>query len=103
LGKRRKRELLEYQIGPGQDSNLVDTGSGSGINQAEAGPGIESLSTGEEKRAASKKKREVKKQPKLWKKKAAPELVITRTCSNCGKTSSADAAFCQYCGNPFEI
>jgi signal recognition particle receptor subunit beta/uncharacterized protein (DUF697 family) len=32
----------------------------------------------------------------------ASNLTNPRTCSQCGKISSADARFCQYCGAPFE-
>jgi len=37
---------------------------------------------------------------KRKKKSSQPSL---RTCTNCGKNSSQDAGFCQYCGNQFEI
>jgi uncharacterized protein (DUF697 family) len=37
-----------------------------------------------------------------WRKQKEQNKVInTRVCSHCGKTSSADASFCQYCGNHF--
>jgi len=38
----------------------------------------------------------------IWRKKnKLAEVAISRTCEKCGKTSSVDAVFCQYCGNPF--
>ena len=36
------------------------------------------------------------------KKKGTASLANTRTCPQCGKTSSADAGFCQYCGIQFD-
>ena len=36
------------------------------------------------------------------KQKINSNLTDRRTCSQCGKVSSADALFCQYCGSPFE-
>jgi hypothetical protein len=36
------------------------------------------------------------------KQKETPDLTQTRTCLQCGKVSSADARFCQYCGAPFD-
>lgn len=38
----------------------------------------------------------------LRKAKRAPEPTITRTCEQCGKPSSIDARFCQYCGFHFD-
>ncbi len=37
-----------------------------------------------------------------WKQKRVTDLTDLRSCSQCGKVSSADARFCQYCGFPFE-
>jgi uncharacterized protein (DUF697 family) len=34
--------------------------------------------------------------------KATTDQTQTRNCSQCGKVSSADARFCQYCGAPFD-
>ena len=36
------------------------------------------------------------------KKKETPSLENTRICQQCGKSSSVDASFCQYCGRQFE-
>lgn len=36
------------------------------------------------------------------KNKGASELISNRTCMKCGKASSGDASFCQYCGNPLD-
>jgi uncharacterized protein (DUF697 family) len=45
---------------------------------------------------------EKRKLPTLRKAKETEELPDQRTCAKCGKTSSGDASFCQYCGNPME-
>lgn len=36
------------------------------------------------------------------KKETTPAMLTVRVCENCGKVSSTDAAFCQYCGTAFK-
>lgn len=38
----------------------------------------------------------------LWRRKKELTLPVLRTCPHCGKSSAADASFCQYCGNKLE-
>jgi uncharacterized protein (DUF697 family) len=55
------------------------------------------------KRVKEGKLQRTKRQPLTWRnKKKVASLADTRICSNCGKTSSEDASFCQYCGVQFE-
>jgi uncharacterized protein (DUF697 family) len=50
---------------------------------------------------AAKPHLEKRAQIKPRNQKESSNLTGLRTCSQCGKTSSADARFCQYCGAPF--
>lgn len=53
--------------------------------------------------AVARKSRPAKRMRINWrKKKETASLAIIRTCPRCGKTSSADAGFCQYCGIQFD-
>jgi len=53
--------------------------------------------------AVTGKSRPTKRLRINWrKKKETASLANTRTCPQCGKTSSADAGFCQYCGIQFD-
>ena len=53
--------------------------------------------------AVTGKSRPTKRLQINWrKKKETASLANTRTCPQCGKTSSADAGFCQYCGIQFD-
>jgi uncharacterized protein (DUF697 family) len=53
--------------------------------------------------AVTGKSRPVRRLRINWqKKKQATSLTNTRTCPQCGKASSADAGFCQYCGIQFD-
>ncbi len=53
--------------------------------------------------ASVRRQRQETRRHSLWQKKQlATEAGIVRTCIKCGKTSSSDAMYCQYCGNPFE-
>lgn len=53
--------------------------------------------------AATGKSRPAKRLRINWhKKKETANLVKTRACPQCGKASSVDASFCQYCGIQFE-
>jgi hypothetical protein len=48
------------------------------------------------------KQKPAKGKKKLAGRKGQPtSQIATRICPNCGKISSADAGFCQYCGKPF--
>jgi uncharacterized protein (DUF697 family) len=49
-----------------------------------------------------KQRKERKLQIIRRKKKGASETDNRRLCIKCGKSSSIDASFCQYCGNPME-
>jgi uncharacterized protein (DUF697 family)/ribosomal protein L40E len=49
------------------------------------------------RRSRSEKRITIRRKPK-----EAADLTHTRICMQCGKTSSADARFCQYCGAPFD-
>ncbi len=54
-------------------------------------------------RAVDGKSRPAKRLRIIWpKKKETASLANTRTCPQCGKASSADASFCQYCGIQFD-
>ena len=46
---------------------------------------------------------EKRRLPTLRKVKKPDEMTDFRTCVKCGKTSSGEASFCQYCGNPIEV
>ncbi len=46
---------------------------------------------------------EKRRLPTLRKVKKPDEMTDFRTCVKCGKASSGDASFCQYCGNPIEV
>ena len=74
--------------------------------QLDVAPGqIEGVSTTfvEAKRGKEKKPRETKKLHLGLRRKAVATTPSTpRSCPACGKTSSADASFCQYCGFKFE-
>jgi len=52
---------------------------------------------------AHKRLQEKRKQLSKSKLVKPSELINDRTCIKCGKTSSVDASFCQYCGNPMDI
>jgi len=53
--------------------------------------------------AASAKSHPTRRLHIIWRKKKEPTgLAKFRTCPQCGKVSSADASFCQYCGIQFD-
>jgi uncharacterized protein (DUF697 family) len=117
LGKGRKRKLLAIQKKSEltQGDIYVITESGNTQDSDSWVPSeIEAHGNNEQiidASAASMRQRtliqqqrsEKKRQLTKWKKKESSELKNYRTCIKCGKTSSVDASFCQYCGNPLEV
>lgn len=116
LGIRRKNALPEPRKVPelSQGEAIISTDNGLSqamIAQETAGVmilgsseqvGSESKPTQTTAREFTRKQRQEKRQRSSWrKKKDTAELVNNRVCEKCGKISSADASFCQYCGNHF--
>jgi uncharacterized protein (DUF697 family) len=116
LGKGRKRKLLAIQkkseLTQGDIYVITENGN---TQDSEPWLPTENVAQGNERQiidasSVSMKKRtlvqqqrsEKKRQLTRWKKKESAELMNSRTCTKCGKTSSEDASFCQYCGNPLE-
>jgi uncharacterized protein (DUF697 family) len=114
LGKRKTGKLPAPEMVPELVSGETKTGvseipaiSSGGVSAATSEI-VEPIaisvksSTVEKPAPVGKPPRKAKRQFSWRKKKELPELVNTRICPQCGKTSSADASFCQYCGNRFE-
>ena len=117
LGRRRKDALPEPRKVPELSQGEAIISTDNRLSQAlvvqEAAEvmllgsseqvGAELKTTQTTAREFTRKQRQEKRQHSSWrKKKETVELVHTRVCEKCGKTSSADASFCQYCGNHFD-
>ena len=116
LGKQRKDRLTAGKKLPelGQGELIISTGAESPqvIPSPESVEGIvqrsdEQVESGVKAAGAShkmftrRKPREKRQSLSRQKKKETSQLAVNRVCTTCGKTSSLDASFCQYCGNPF--
>lgn len=104
LGGRKKADLNQAEIVVGSENqqasenSLAETGvvmDNVALGQARIEQGAsEDLPTMKTKRPSEPRKR------LIWRKKnTVATTVDTRVCQQCGKTSAADAIFCQYCGN----
>ena len=117
LGIRRKGKLPAPQKKPELNQGEIIVITGNEITQASPSPDttefvvqgdneqVEELITTSTKQRTLARKRTQEKRQQLTrsKKKGASELLNNRTCIKCGKTSSGEASFCQYCGNPLSI
>jgi ribosomal protein L40E len=116
LGKGRKRKLAAPKKVPEltQGELIIITESGNSLEQDRAVPTeiivpttLEPASDpagGLRQRTLIQKQRQQKKRYFIKRKnKEASELINYRTCIKCGKSSSNDAKFCQYCGSPFDV
>jgi uncharacterized protein (DUF697 family) len=109
LGKHRETKLLEPKVMPEFNLGELIVTTDDGITQVIPVSGISTQQVYIPKTENTSQKpldpithQRKRKQLSLRKKKKASEPVNTRTCLQCGKTSSADAGFCQYCGTHFE-
>jgi uncharacterized protein (DUF697 family) len=117
LGKRRKGKLPAPQKKPelNQGEIIIITDNGTTqvspstvtpevVVQGDNEQVIETKSAETTQRVLARKRRQEKRQqlPRRIKKES-PELINNRICIKCGKTSSGDASFCQYCGDPLEV
>jgi hypothetical protein len=93
LGRRRKEKQLE--AGLNTNPGAIE----GGMPPRELAPGDDELLEGQLEAIHTEKKERSKKPIRLLAKKTQ-EVEHTRTCLQCGKKSSADASFCQYCGTP---
>jgi uncharacterized protein (DUF697 family) len=117
IGKGRKGRLPAPQIKPELKQGDIITITENGITPESVSlvtteievPGVSEESIGikasgmKQRTLIQKQRQEKKRQLIKWKKKEPSELMSYRTCSKCGKTSSTDAIYCQYCGNPLDI
>ena len=117
FGKGRKRRLAAPQIKPELKQGDIITITENGITPESVflvtteievpGDGEESNGTkasGMKQRTLLQKQRQEKKRQLIKRKKKEPsELMSYRTCGKCGKTSSTDAIYCQYCGSPLDL
>jgi uncharacterized protein (DUF697 family) len=116
LGRRRKAKLLASQKKPelSQGELIITKDNGitkvspsldtSGIVvQDDKEQILETKSAGATQRTLTQKSRQERREQLIKRKKKEPsEMINNQTCKKCGKTSSTDASFCQYCGNPFD-
>ena len=115
--RKRKQSLLpDQKVNPElpQGEIIVVTESGMGheypqstqaeiVNRSDEQQGTEPKTDGIAQRTLLHKQRKEKRlQIIKRKKKGASEVDNRRVCIKCGKSSSIDAIFCQYCGNPME-
>jgi uncharacterized protein (DUF697 family) len=117
LGKRRKDRLSSTQKKPelSQGEIIIVTDNGvvqeippvdttDNTVQGVKEQSMESNNAGLTQRSLAHKRLQVKRQHLSKSKLSKPsEMINNRTCIKCGKTSSIDASFCQYCGNPLDI
>ena len=116
LGKRKQEKLPPAQkipeLNQGEIIIVTDSGFAEGIPPAEKTDHakedgkeqfIEAKNAGLIQRIeAHKRLQEKRQQLKKNKSSKSSESKNNRTCIKCGKTSSEDARFCQYCGNPLD-
>lgn len=116
LGKRRKDKLLPTQKIPELTQGEIIIATDNGIVQelptvdtmdiAVQGDKEQIIETNNavltQRTLAHKRLQEKRQQLSKSKLYKPSEFINNRTCIKCGKTSSVDASFCQYCGNPLE-
>jgi uncharacterized protein (DUF697 family) len=117
LGKRRKDKLPPTQKKPELNQGEIIIVTNNGVIQ-EIPPVVltdivirgdteqitETNNTGLTQRALAQKRLQGKRQQLSKNKYSKPsELTNNRSCIKCGKDSSMDASFCQYCGNPLDL
>lgn len=116
LGKRRKDRLPAAAKRPELTQGEIIISTNNGLSEVpspettdvaaketHAQVEAEPETAGIAQRAFTRKPRQASRKKLTWrKKKETSELENARICSQCGKTSSADASFCQYCGNQFD-
>ncbi len=116
LGIRRKDRLPAPQKHPALPEEIVITKKRNQPHGVRTEEDIEPLGliSNEQSEIASEATTEVKKEKtrkprpekriliSRRKQKEISDLTNARTCMQCGKASSTDARFCQYCGSPFE-
>jgi hypothetical protein len=116
LGKRKRDRLLAAQKKPelaqgeivisktSSDSQVILPGESTAIKPSitPEPAEISSSESLEANQAFAGKPLRAKRQRISWRKnKEAIQPDNTRICSQCRRASSADASFCQYCGNQF--
>lgn len=116
-GKRKPAKYLEghkkLELIPGETVIIKDSRQAQEAQTAEKGETSASVpraliksdleQADKAKRSLIRKPQQERRKRFIWgKKKDAAVNENRRTCQQCGKTSSADASYCQYCGNSFE-
>jgi uncharacterized protein (DUF697 family) len=116
LGKRKKNMLPAAQKKPELTQGEITISPNSSLPKAASSPDSTFVSPSGTADVVSVSPEEVgpANQPQVGKvprpkrqnmfrrkNKEAAQTIDSRICSQCGKTSSADASFCQYCGNHF--
>jgi uncharacterized protein (DUF697 family) len=113
---RKKDRLPAPQNKPALAEEIVISKRGSHLQADRSGEGTETLVTDADngsktllkaarvpdKAGAGRSHSEKQLQINRRKQKEASNLSNTRSCLQCGKASSVDARFCQYCGTPFD-
>jgi uncharacterized protein (DUF697 family) len=103
----KKLALPEEIVISKKSSRPQADGSVEGTDNLETGA-IEESETLSKDALVTDKVKTGRSRPEKWiqinrrKQEEASNLTNTRSCSQCGKASSVDARFCQYCGAPFE-
>ncbi len=116
-GKRKKGVLPGSQANPKLTQGEIIVITESGVSQDSAQSvqaeivaqndqiqAVEIRNDGTIQRKLLQKQRKEKRLQLIKRKKKGPsEADDKRACIKCGRTSSMDASFCQYCGNPMEV
>jgi len=116
-GKRKKGMLPGSQANPKLTQGEIIVIRESGVSQDSAQSvqaeivaqndqiqAVEIRNDGTIQRKLLQKQRKEKRLQLIKRKKKGPsEADDKRACIKCGRTSSIDASFCQYCGNPMEV
>lgn len=116
-GKRKKGVLPGSQANPKLTQGEIIVITESGVSQDSAQSvqteivaqndqlqAVETRNNGTIQRKLLQKQRKEKRLQIIKRKKKEPsEADDKRACTKCGRTSSIDASFCQYCGNPMEV
>jgi hypothetical protein len=109
LGKRKRGSLPAPQEFPVLEAGNPESQAAYAPEEDALGTGVsEPQAPGDAQRLASERAAQPGRQPKrrkritLVKRRMPAAHAEWRTCPICGKTSSVDAGFCQYCGSKFE-